>query len=37
MPAPPSLQQQYDVLYASCMISHGNQVPNHLPTGGPPA
>jgi hypothetical protein len=26
--AQPSLQQQYDALYASCMVSHGNQVLN---------
>jgi len=35
--AQPSLQQEYDALYASCMVSHGNQMPSHRPTGGPPA
>jgi hypothetical protein len=35
--ARPSLQQEYDALYASCMISHGNQVPNHRSWGRPPA
>jgi hypothetical protein len=34
--AQPSLQREYDALYASCMVSHGNQVPNHFPTERPP-
>lgn len=37
-----SLQQQYDALFASCMVGHGNQVarfappPGMPPYGGPP-
>jgi hypothetical protein len=34
--AQPSLQQQYDTLYASCMVNHGNQVPSSVPAGTPP-
>ena len=35
--AQPSLQQQYDNLYASCMVGHGNRVPAAAPRAdGPP-
>jgi hypothetical protein len=34
--AQPSLQQQYDALYASCMVGHGNRVPSVAPAGTPP-
>ncbi len=31
-----SLQQRYDLAYAQCMYSRGNQVPGFLPPPGPP-
>jgi hypothetical protein len=31
-----SLQQQYDVVYAECMMAHGNRVPNFAPPPGAP-
>jgi hypothetical protein len=34
--AQPSLQQQYDTLYASCMVSHGNRLLGSAPAGTPP-
>lgn len=32
-----SLQQQFDDLYASCMVAHGNRVPSFAPPPGMPA
>ena len=31
-----SLQQQFDVMFAQCMYSYGNQVPGFSPPAGPP-
>ena len=31
-----SLQQRYNMSYAQCMYSHGNQVPGYYPPPGPP-
>ncbi|HEY0185270.1 MAG TPA: glycine zipper family protein, partial [Rhodopila sp.] len=31
-----SLQQRYDLAYAQCMYSRGNQVPGYQPPPGPP-
>ena len=31
-----SLQQRYDLAYAQCMYSRGNQVPGYQPPGPPP-
>jgi hypothetical protein len=31
-----SLQQRYDLAYAQCMYSRGNQVPGFAPAGAPP-
>jgi hypothetical protein len=31
-----SLQQRYDLAYAQCMYSRGNQVPGYQPAGAPP-
>jgi hypothetical protein len=31
-----SLQQRYDLAYAQCMYSRGNQVPGYRPAGAPP-
>jgi hypothetical protein len=31
-----SMQQRYDLAYAQCMYSRGNQVPGYLPPGAPP-
>ncbi|HYZ23466.1 MAG TPA: glycine zipper family protein [Rhodopila sp.] len=31
-----SLQQRYDLAYAQCMYSHGNQVPGYQPPPPPP-
>ncbi|HET6309191.1 MAG TPA: YMGG-like glycine zipper-containing protein [Rhodopila sp.] len=31
-----SLQQRYDLAYAQCMYSHGNQVPGYAPQAAPP-
>ncbi len=31
-----SLQQRYDLAYAQCMYSRGNQVPGYRPPGAPP-
>jgi hypothetical protein len=31
-----SLQQRYDLAYAQCMYSRGNQVPGYQPSGPPP-
>jgi hypothetical protein len=32
----PSLQQEYDALYASCMVGYGNRVTDVVPAGTPP-
>jgi uncharacterized protein YcfJ len=31
-----NLQQSYNLAYAQCMYSHGNQVPGYAPPGAPP-
>ena len=31
-----NLQQRYDLSYAQCMYSHGDQVPGYQPPGAPP-
>jgi hypothetical protein len=35
-PAQIALQQEYDVLYAQCMSTHGNNVPGFAPPSGTP-